>query len=753
MAESESLNEHREFLEGFIADSREMLDEVEPILVELQQAFETEGQVDRETLNAVFRLFHSIKGAAGFLNLENVSNVTHAAETFLNHLREGRVELDDTRMDLIFKAADFIRRLLEKVEEEGKDGGVEPETEDIIQGLKSAGVTGMSDFPPGTVDPQPVDPDSGSEDPEEIQLVVTPEMKKQFIEESFELLDSVEQALLALENAHNSSESLGHAFRCLHSFKGNCGFFGYRDLERLSHKSETVLDWMKKGKAEVNGDNIGTLLRIVDTLRTGISGCSQGESGDIKGCDLLLNLLDDMIPASKQAALSSGPQPIGEILIERGDVTQEAVGIALEMQQRPLGEILVDMGRVSPGAVQSALSVQEKQGKKRLERRDIRVDLDKVNELNDLVGELVTAQAMVIRNPDLEGHEFENFEKAAHHLQQVTSTLQDVAMSLRMVPVSGLFRKMMRLVHDLSRKSGKKVNLEMTGEETEMDKTVIELISDPLVHIIRNAVDHGIEPPEVRKRAGKAPVGTVFLEAMHEAGEVWIKVGDDGRGLDKEKIRAKGIEKGLIREGDALKDEEIYRLIFEPGFSTAEKITDISGRGVGMDVVGKNIEQLSGRVDVQSTPGQGTTIILRIPLTLAIIEGMLVRSGEARYVIPLSAIRESFKPESSNVVSLPGGQNMVRVREDLIQVARLVDLFHLGDGNGKGEEEILVILDDRGKSFGLLVNEILGQMETVIKGLPRYIGAVKGVSGCTILGDGDVSLILDAGGVIKRAGL
>ena len=757
-----------ELMEGFIADSREMIDEVEPYLIELQKSFEAEGDVDGETLNTIFRLFHSLKGAAGFLQLENVTRVTHEAETLLNYLREGKITLSDTQMDMIFEASDFIRKLLSNIEENGSDEGFESEAGEIVESLRKtiAGQAGniSADEQPATSNDQPgVPPDDPSVSPvpettdeepvaTDEQLLITPEMKKQFIEESDELLEEVEQNLLALEGTEGSDDVLATAFRNIHSFKGNCGFFGYSELERLSHKSETVLELMKKGTIDAGGENVSVLLKIVDMLRSGIADVSDGGGGTIQGCDLLLNLLDDMIPVAEEEQPAEG-KPIGEILVERGDATPEAVESALDVQGKPLGEILVDMGKTTPKAVEKALSQQGKQGKtKKIVRRDIRVDLDKLNELNDLVGELVTAQAMVVRNPDLKGHEFENFEKAAHHLEQISASLQDVAMSLRMIPVSGLFRKMMRLVHDLSRKSGKKVDLRMKGEETEVDKTVIEVISDPLVHIIRNSVDHGIEPPDERASIGKDATGVVELEAKHEGGEVWITIRDDGRGLDRERILAKAMEKGLVEgDGKDMPDKQVFGLIFEPGFSTAEKVTDISGRGVGMDVVRKNIDQLKGRVDVESTWGKGTTISIRIPLTLAIIEGMLVRSGESRHLIPLLAIKESFRPKPEHITVMPGGQEMVKVREELIPVARLSDVYCLGNGNGSLDEGILIVLENQGKSMCLFVDEILGQIETVIKGLPGFMGSVRGVSGCTILGDGEVSLILDVGGLLERA--
>ncbi|MDY6851237.1 MAG: chemotaxis protein CheA, partial [Thermodesulfobacteriota bacterium] len=298
----------------------------------------------------------------------------------------------------------------------------------------------------------------------------------------------------------------------------------------------------------------------------------------------------------------------------------------------------------------------------------------------------------------------------------------------------------------------KKVNLTLLGEETELDKTVTELIADPLVHIVRNAIDHGLESPEDRKSAGKDETGELTIEAKHEGGEVWIVISEDGRGLDREKLLAKGIEKGLVQgDGGEMSDQEVYELIFQPGFSTAREVTDISGRGVGMDVVKKNIEKIKGRVDIRSEPGRGTVFTLRIPLTLAIMEGMLVGVGRSRYTIPLLAIRESIQVEPGQITTTMDGEELVKVREEIIPVVSLHELQGVQPEHKKLDAGLLVIVEHQGESVGLFVDEILGEHQAVIKGLSNYVGNVNGVSGCTILGDGEVSLILDVGGLIERA--
>ncbi|MCX8043318.1 MAG: chemotaxis protein CheA [Desulfobacterota bacterium] len=739
-------DEEREMIQGFVADGYELLDELEPNLIELQKSCEQGGSADIEKLNAVFRLFHSLKGAAGFFNLHNVTSVTHEAETLLNLLREGKIVLTPERTSVLCQACDFMRTLLTAIEENGNDHGFEETAQQHVRQL-SAAVSGINrPFPAPTPSPPEQQPTPAAEP----SITITTDMVQSFIQEADELLDSAEQSLLALEKAVDKTEPLQTAFRSIHSFKGNCGFMGYRDLERLSHAMENVLDGMRTDKHVSNEKNIGIIMRSLDALKNAVAELSQGGTGIIQGCDLMVELLRDLAPRGETT--QQHPPKIGEILIALGETTPEAVEKALSLQDKPLGEMLVDMGAASKDAVDAALAEQEKQAGKKIVRRDIRVDLDKLDLLMDLVGEMVIAQMMVIHNPDLRGLELEHFEKAAHHLQRISADLQDVALSIRMVPLSATFRKMIRLVHDLSLKFSKKVKLELKGEETEVDKTVIEHISDPLVHIIRNAIDHGIESPEQRRTAGKDETGIIILEAGHDGGEVVIRISDDGAGLRRDKILRKGIERGLVvGNGEGMRDEEVFNLIFEPGFSTADVVTDISGRGVGMDVVRKNLEKIKGRVDVSSTPGVGTTFVLRIPLTLAIIEGMLVRTGRSKFIIPLLSIVESFRPMQQHITVMPDGTEMVKVRESLIQVVRLHKLYNVMPDFNQLHEGILITVESQHERICLFVDEVIGQMQTVIKALPSYVGDVQGLSGCSIMGDGEVCLILDVGALIRKA--
>jgi two-component system chemotaxis sensor kinase CheA len=549
---------------------------------------------------------------------------------------------------------------------------------------------------------------------DELQLPVTEEMIEQFTTEAEESLDAAEQALMQIfDEPEGAEESLNEAFRMIHSFKGNCGLLGFKPLERVSHTMETVLDFFKTGTTPRRESDRATLMKGLDTLRAGLSEIATEGKLTMGPVDELVGELAGLLPGGGAAKAPAG----------------------------------------APSAPKAARSAPKSApAASKIERRDIRVDLEKLDVLINLVGELVIAESMTTRHPDLQGLNLEGFERAAHNLRRIIADLQDVAMQVRMIPLSRTFRKMIRLVHDLSTKAGKKVRLELLGEETEVDKTVIEQIADPLVHIIRNSVDHGLEPPEERQAAGKSDTGVVTIEARHEAGEVLIAVRDDGRGLSRERILKKAIGNGMIQgDGSSLPDNEVFKMIFEPGFSTAEKITDVSGRGVGMDVVRRNLEKLKGRVDVQSNQGQGATVLLRIPLTLAIIEGMLIRVGSAQYTLPLLSIRESFRPDMHQVTVTMDGQEVVKVRNDMIPVVRLHELYNAEPDVVELDKGILVIVDSGNKNVCIFCDEILGQHQTVIKGLPSYLGNARGLSGCTILGNGEVSLILDVGSLIAMA--
>ena len=382
------------------------------------------------------------------------------------------------------------------------------------------------------------------------------------------------------------------------------------------------------------------------------------------------------------------------------------------------------------------------------------VNLSKLDMLMDIVGEIVITEATVTKNPKVLSLHLESFEKASRQLHKLTDELQDIVMSIRMIPVSATFHKMERIVRDMSNKFGKKARLEIVGEDTELDKNVIDNLSDPLMHLIRNSMDHGLEPEEERLRLGKNPVGKIGLEARNSGSDVLITIRDDGRGLNKDALIEKGIAKGLVKKPKAeVSDKEAYSLIFAPGFSTKEKVTEFSGRGVGMDVVLKNIEKIGGSISVDSTPGEGMSVQMQIPLTLAIIDGMQVSVGQSSYIIPLLSIRESFKPNLADCFADPDGREMIYIRGNCYPIVRLHRIFNIETDIKDFEKGILVTVETQSQVYCLFVDQLVGEQKTVVKPIPAYItksfNCTKCIAGCTILGDGSISLILDNNGLLQ----
>jgi two-component system chemotaxis sensor kinase CheA len=404
----------------------------------------------------------------------------------------------------------------------------------------------------------------------------------------------------------------------------------------------------------------------------------------------------------------------------------------------------------SPAITGSKASEMKSAEAKPVESRTVKVDTTKLDFLVDMVGELVIAQSMIRHHGDLTSVTNPQLQRNLAQLSRITGEVQKTAMSMRMVPVGQLFQKSVRLVRDLTRKSGKRAEVEIVGEDTELDRTIVDDLSDPLMHMIRNAADHGIEGPEDRVHAGKNPVARISLKAYHQAGHIVIEIADDGRGLMRDKILKKAKERGLIQDGTNLQDKEVFNLIFEPGFSTAEKITDVSGRGVGMDVVRKQIQKMRGRVDIESQPGVGTTFLLKLPLTLAIIDGLVVGVGNERYIVPIFAVREIFKPQPETVFTVENRHEMVLVRGNLLPIVRLYKRFGVAARSQEITESVLVVAESGGRRFCLVVDELIGKQQVVIKSLGEVFKGVAGVAGGAILGDGRVGLIVDMEGVFAE---
>lgn len=746
-----------ELIQAFVVETQEAVDEIEPLLIEMQELACEDAMPDTETINAIFRVFHSTKGSAGFLQLGTVSSVTHEAETLLDMIRKGKMDLEEHHVLLMLQSCDFIRALLTEIEQFGTDHGNDEKAADLVEELQHC-MRGTQELSAAKV---PAAPESVKTEPAPVldrpcteatnsagtlSEIASPDMIDIFVQDAEDLLENAEQALIKLSQAPDDpSEPVQEGLRAIHTFKGNSGLLGLTHFEQLSHRMETIMQAVRDGELDISDNVIRVLLSIIDLFRKSTGTLSQGNVPTIMGFQGLSELLDEFIPSTvAPPEVSSAP-----------DTAPPA----------PAEEVAAAPARAEPPPERTAPNASEKRSEKTADkqisrakaaqtvaRRDIRVNVDKLDLLHNLVGELVIAEAMVTRNAEIKKLHMESFERAGHQLSLITNELQDVAMSLRMIPLAGVFRKMIRLVHDLSSKAHKKIDLKLIGEETEVDRNVVELISDPLVHLIRNSVDHGLEPQEDREKAGKPESGQIIIEARHQSGEVWILVKDDGRGLNRQKILERAKERGLCEgDGSHLRDDEVYRFVFMPGFSTAEAITDISGRGVGMDVVKKNIEKLKGHIDIESTPGKGSTIIIRIPLTLAIIQGMLLQAGNERYVIPLLNIRESFRPDSSAISTVTGRGEMITIRGELLPLFRLATLFSIKDAVTHAAEGIVVVIEDGPEMTALLVDELLGQQQVVIKSLDNVGVSVQGVSGACILNDGRVGLILDVRGMIHLA--
>ena len=759
-------NEQGEFIQAFVDEGREMLDNAEPLLIELEKISEDSRDVDPEVINTIFRLFHSLKGAAGFLDFTTISKVTHEAETLLDLFRKKAAKLASNHIDLLNRAADFIRQLLDNIESNQSDKGFDDIANEIVSDLKKMiavinenkgnqpkSGSDKIEIKAAAAQAQPLtEMKPPPEKPPEIQISITPEIKKQFTGEAEELLEKAEGSLLALEKDPCNDEHISQAFRAIHSLKGNAGFLGFADIEQVSHQAETILDNIRSKEARADGEIFSLLLEVLDFLRNGVNLLNEGRPPIIPGKSGLVNLMQDSL--ARLTAMPSSPKNNSDAA-----ALNSGMPIVLQNNMNTRGADKKDTPENKDFSDRRSGEDRRTGGDRRIadkaagQKQSIRVDIEKLDVLMDLVGELVIAGAMVSQNPDLRGLNIslERFDRSVMQLNKITRDLQDISTSIRMIPLEGTFRKMIRLVRDLSQKVNKKVDLEILGEETEVDKTVIEQISDPLVHIIRNSVDHGLETPQDRAESGKDQTGHLTIEAKYVGGEVWILIRDDGRGLKRDKILAKAIEKGLVSgDGSDLTDEKVWQLVFLPGFSTAEKVTDVSGRGVGMDVVRRNIESIRGKVEIRSKTGQGTTVILRIPLTLAIIDGMAVRLGNSRFILPIVAIKESFRPDTSLITRTMDGQEIINVRGKLLPIVRLHDIFKMSE-NTHLENGIVIIVENEQKALGLFVDEVIGQQQVVIKGLSEYVGDIRTVSGCTILGDGTISLIIDVAGIIALA--
>ncbi len=658
------------------------------------------GDIDSEVINTIFRAAHSIKGGSGTFGFTVVAGYTHIMETLLDEMRDGRRQVTKPAVDVLLGSVDCLRDMLTSIQNE----------EDI-------------------------DMESAAKHQDALEIELTGAAGGHGVQESESTpLDVVElDSYLEEEPEEEPLEEQGWkiAFcpylNLLHT--GNDPVRLFRQLSELGELTSTVniQDIPPFAELEPEECNISWELKLV-------SNATEAEVRDVfsfveDDCALEFTPLAKPKKVKKVAK----PKPVAvveEVHVET--VTEEAIHVAPPVVKKPVVE--ADASKNAPKASSS-----------------IRVDTDKIDTLINMVGEVVITQSML----GLIGENFSmdkvgQLKRGLAQLERHTRDLQQSVMNIRMLPISFVFSRFPRLVHDISTQLGKKITLKLVGENTEVDKAVVELINDPLVHLIRNSLDHGIEMPAIRVAAGKSEMGTIELRAYHRGGHIVIEIVDDGGGLDKNRLLAKAIEKGLVEENAILSDKQIFELIFLPGFSTAEKLTDISGRGVGMDVVRRNIQSLGGNIDIISELGKGTTIAIHLPLTLAILDGQSVAVGNETYIVPLVSIIESINITEKMLNKVAGKGETFKLRNEYLPIIRMREIFNVQSGTAtKSNEGVIVVVEGQGALCGFLVDELLGQQQVVIKSLEANYRRVEGVSGATILGDGSVALILDVPGLVR----
>lgn len=646
------------------------------------------GEADLETINTIFRAAHSIKGGSGTFGLNDVANFTHVMETLLDEMRDGKRDVTQNGVNILLESVDVLREMLSTLQaEEELDFAKIGITKQKLDSLLA-----------GTTEDVPA---------ENIETATTNETVIEPKADDSGVKDWVINFKPHLEMLQT----------------GNDPVRMFRELNALGDLS-----------SEIDSDSIPDFLMMepeISNLSWVLNLTGDVQKSDIEEVfDWVEDECDLTITEISSPAVETSPE---------NEIQQESSVSA------PVTDI------TTPTASSNAPAAKSKR-KAATESSSIRVSIDKVDELINMVGELVITQSMLSQlgeEEDFGEAEIEKLKNGLMQLERNTREMQENVMRIRMLPISFVFQRFPRLVHDLSEQLDKKIELVLSGESTELDKTVMEKIGDPLVHLVRNSLDHGIETPDVRIAAGKPETGEIHLNAYHEGGNIVIEITDDGAGLNLEKILSKAKSSGIVSEDDNLSDEEIADLIFRPGFSTADVVSDVSGRGVGMDVVRRNIRALGGTVDVKTQIGLGSVFTIRLPLTLAILDGQSVVIGNEVYIVPLVAIIESVQVDTSLVNGVTGQTEVYRLRDEYIPIVKLCDVFNVKPLHENIEDGLLVVVEAEGKKVALLVDDLLGQQQVVIKSLETNFKSIEGISGATILGDGTVALILDVTGLIS----
>ena len=672
-------------LDVFIYETTQNIEQLEVAIL----ASEKTGCFAPQAINEIFRVMHTIKGSSTMMMYNNISSLSHAIEDLFYFIREEKPENIDCALlsDLVLECIDFIKLEMEKVK-----------NSDILDGDPSDLIKNIKEF---------LSTIKG-----ETQSTDTPVNTKKEVEQQYYSTHN--------RKGKNAEEK---CYEAVIYFEDGCEMENIRAYNIVHNLRDIVEDFSYCPEDIIESPDSVQIIREQGFKITLISDKSMKELHDFfLSYPFVLNIeITELLDS----------QTSEQYCIDQETAIEESHTKLAKLQAEGLGQV------ENRSSQQSIISV----------------DVMKLDKMMDLMGEMVIAEAMVTQNPELQALKLNSFYKAARQLHKITSEMQDMVMSIRMVPLAATFHKMHRIVRDMSRKLNKEVSLVLIGENTEVDKNIIEHISDPLMHLVRNAVDHGIEDPDERRNAGKQKTGQVILEANNAGSDVIVTVRDDGKGLNKEKILKKARENGLLSKPEnEITDKEIYNLIFLPGFSTNENVTEFSGRGVGMDVVVKNLEAVGGSASIDSIEGSGTVTTLKIPVTLAIIDGMNIRVGGAKYTLPTTSIKETFRVNEKDIIKDLNGNEMIMVRGECYPIVRIHELFSVETEITELTKGIMLMIEQDDKSSCLFADELLGQQQVVVKALPSYMKNIKkeeGLAGCTLLGDGSISLILNIGGLIS----